>query len=716
MGMGHATTEEQNEVLSWLVEGRGHAVLQARAGSGKTWTILRGLGAYVDVMNEFGVRPRIMALAFNKSAADELDRGIQRGLGRANADVKACTLHHAGLALLKKRVRDAEIVVSPKLHRSGKLLRAMLEVLRLRVAEFDAYKGRELDLVEEDLLAIGDALGNRVGDRAAEVSDNIRKDVSNYMFDCRASVGIIKREVAPVVAGETLSAFIRSHTRPAMDKVGERIVQNRRKVDVMNKVRVVRPSVEDAVVLSLVVIWVGVKLMAIGRMAIGFDDMVYAPVALGPGGHLDEWKDLDLITVDEAQDLSTMQRKLAMSLGGARTRYLVVGDRFQSVYAFNGADSMAMDHIAMELRATGQEVKLLSLTLSFRCPPPVIQVAQKFVPDICGREATDAQPVVFDGYLLPCHGAPLEPDSVVLCRANRPLIGLYWALWREGYEPTIRGTGFISDVFDVFRNHHKEGEQISETFQRLQQSLRDRTAWSVRDLQEEDMLLSVLTVISEHVEQFEGAADALQTMLTVLRSMKCEKVQDQERELPTLFSRISINGDGSPQASQSSRNSLIEAASQCESPMSAKRLRSEGPLGNSRKILLSTIHQAKGREWDNVYILQGEEGDRSELHLPGDELTAGDLTEDDIQQELNCHYVAVTRAKRRLTYLIRVGEKTQFDEEAGKGVALRSTSLQPLSTKGAYSSVLFPQGGKGAEAKARKKLKLEPNHADHGGT
>ena len=321
-------TEEQNEVLSWLVEGRGHAVLQAHAGSGKTWTVLRGLGAYVDVMNEFGVRPRIMALAFNKSAVDELDHGVQRGLGRANADVKVCTLHHAGLALLKKRLRNVEIAVSPKLHRSGKLLRAMLEVLRLRVDEFDAYKGRELDLVEEDLLAIGDALGNRVGDRAAEVSDNIRRDVSNYLFDCRASVGIIKREVAPVVAGETLSAFILCHTRAAMDKVGERILQNRRKVDVMSKVRIVRPSVEDAVVLSLVVIWVGVKLMAIGKMAIGFDDMVYASVALRPGGHLDEWKDLDLITVDEAQDLSPVQRKLALSLGGARTRYLFVGDAF----------------------------------------------------------------------------------------------------------------------------------------------------------------------------------------------------------------------------------------------------------------------------------------------------------------------------------------------------------------------------------------------------
>ena len=190
--------------------------------------------------------------------------------------------------------------------------------------------------------------------------------------------------------------------------------------------------------------------------------------------------------------------------------------------------------------------------------------------------------------------------------------------------------------------------------------------------------------------------------------MNCEKVQDHESELPRMFSRIFIDENASPQASQSSRNSQVEAATQCESPSSAKRLRAEGPVGTGKNILLSSIHQAKGREWDNVFILQGEEGDRSELHMPGDILC--DLADrDDMQQELNCHYVAVTRAKKRLTYLVRVGERTEFDEEAGREVDLRSASIRPIATKGAYSTVLYPQGGTEALPKARKKLKLEPN-------
>lgn len=56
-------------------------------------------------------------------------------------------------------------------------------------------------------------------------------------------------------------------------------------------------------------------------------------------------------------------------------------------------------------------------------------------------------------------------------------------------------------------------------------------------------------------------------------------------------------------------------------------------------VHLSTIHKAKGREWPNVLFLDS--------HLIGKHAQ----TEQDIQQEKNLSYVAVTRAQRELTFI-----------------------------------------------------------------
>ena len=59
---------------------------------------------------------------------------------------------------------------------------------------------------------------------------------------------------------------------------------------------------------------------------------------------------------------------------------------------------------------------------------------------------------------------------------------------------------------------------------------------------------------------------------------------------------------------------------------------------NQTPVVISTIHSAKGLEWDTVFILDCIEG-----LFPKDE-----LEEKEIQEELRCFYVAVTRAKRTL--------------------------------------------------------------------
>jgi len=67
--------------------------------------------------------------------------------------------------------------------------------------------------------------------------------------------------------------------------------------------------------------------------------------------------------------------------------------------------------------------------------------------------------------------------------------------------------------------------------------------------------------------------------------------------------------------------------------------------GNQRKVLtLSTIHRAKGREWDRVFALDMDRLSPSRWAKKPWELA----------QESNLCYVQVTRAKKHLTLLSSV--------------------------------------------------------------
>ena len=64
------------------------------------------------------------------------------------------------------------------------------------------------------------------------------------------------------------------------------------------------------------------------------------------------------------------------------------------------------------------------------------------------------------------------------------------------------------------------------------------------------------------------------------------------------------------------------------------------PLLDEDYLILSTIHSAKGLEWDVVFVIHAADG-----NIPSDMATGND---DQIEEELRLFYVALTRAKRHL--------------------------------------------------------------------
>ncbi len=86
--MSKAWSAQQSAIFSWFATGRGNLVVRARAGTGKTTTIIEAVGRAPE--------RNVLLAAFNKRIADELT-------GRITADnAQAKTLHSVGFSAIRR--------------------------------------------------------------------------------------------------------------------------------------------------------------------------------------------------------------------------------------------------------------------------------------------------------------------------------------------------------------------------------------------------------------------------------------------------------------------------------------------------------------------------------------------------------------------------------------------------------------------------------------
>lgn len=156
---------------------------------------------------------------------------------------------------------------------------------------------------------------------------------------------------------------------------------------------------------------------------ITYDEMLYAPLHFGC-----QVQQFDNVLLDEAQDSNVPRIELTERMMSARGRLLAVGDRHQSIYGFTGADSDAMPNIIARFNC-----KVLPLSVSFRCPQAVVDYAQQFV-----GTHIHAAPGAPEGRIRRAEGwdwveaEQFRPDDAILCRYNAPLVKHAYDFMRNG--------------------------------------------------------------------------------------------------------------------------------------------------------------------------------------------------------------------------------------------------------------------------------------------
>lgn len=126
-------------------------------------------------------------------------------------------------------------------------------------------------------------------------------------------------------------------------------------------------------------------------MTYDFDDMLWWPMVLGL-----EPPKYDDVLADECQDFNACQIDMLRKMEARGSRIIAVGDPYQAVFRFRGADSDAYDKLKAMLSETSRGCKELILPTNYRCGKSIIHYVREntVVKDI------EAAPDAIDGRVI----------------------------------------------------------------------------------------------------------------------------------------------------------------------------------------------------------------------------------------------------------------------------------------------------------------------------
>lgn len=344
------------------------------------------------------------------------------------------------------------------------------------------------------------------------------------------------------------------------------------------------------------------------REVVDFDDMLYMPVVAGAA-----FEQQDVVFLDEAQDVSGIQMEMVRRMvtgyspvadpdtplagqmwsGDPRHesfgRVIAVGDRHQSCYGFRGAGTDGMDQIKRLFGCVE-----LPLSVTYRCPRSVVRHSQQWVRHLEWCDA--AEEGIVAGVEEPCEWEleAYRPGDAILCRINRPLVGMAFALIRRRIAAKVLGR-------DIGQGLVKLAEKLGKT-------------------------------VVETSE--EGFSAAFSRRLDNYRRKESERLSRRRQDRATLASmhdRLDTLQVFVDQPDATDLRTLVRSIEELF-----------GDNGQLREcVTLATVHKAKGQEWDRVFIVDAARW------MPGPWATQAWEQE----QERNIMYVAATRARRELRYV-----------------------------------------------------------------
>ena len=547
-------TPEQEKIFNFIKFDSNHGIIDAVAGSGKTTTI-------IDSINFVQSDKSLLFCAFNKSIRDEIQERISCK-GKNNIVVK--NLHQLGFDILKS---NSEL-------------------------QYNIQERKYINLINKSLSSINEKNIIRYLE-LYDVDINPKKGSFEESM-LKKHVKIFKDKLLDIV-----NKFRLTLTRDNFDDFKQMLIHyniidiKKTSEKILNNVVLV---FFDA---NQIIIEEGNKI-AKKLNIIDLSDMLYLPKVFEyyPNNNY------DILFIDECQDLSKSQLAIALKYVKKSGRVIAVGDPFQSIYGFTGADIESFERFSQILK---NHIKL-TLSFCFRCPNNIIEFAQNFRRDI--KPFKDKNGIIerieFEKVVN-----VVRNSDLIISRTKAPLTILLFILIENNKQVNIHQDD-VKDLFNelkfLFTNEELTEVNVLKNSYDFFEKVKERNIY----------------FLNQKSKKLSNPIDKEEFIITETLYI--------ERRLNFLRKQLSVQLD------VNNLNDLIKKIEYLVTD-------------NKDAIKLSTIHKAKGLENERVFIL-----DFNKLPVKKDNQQPWE-----VKQEINLKYVALTRAKHTLYLVDSIKEEEKIE-------------------------------------------------------
>ena len=381
------------------------------------------------------------------------------------------------------------------------------------------------------------------------------------------------------------------------------------------------------------------------------------------------------IMVDEYQDTNTIQAEILYLLTHENRNIMVVGDDAQSIYAFRGANFRNI----IDFPNMFPEARIVYLEENYRSIQPILTLTnaiierakEKFTKNLFTRRKGGSTPVIVnaeDEYsqsrfvvdrvkALHQEGVALN-EIAVLFRASFHSFDLEIELSREGIEFVKMGgfkfieSAHIKDVLAHMRVIANAYDRISwyrillliekvgpKTAQKIfEATLQEQSGYTgllsakigrIKGLERLKQLISDLDTHPMNISEMgEAIIDYYMPILKGRYDDHPRRAKDLEHLVEIMVRYRSLD------------QFLTDMA--LEPPNTSYENSLYAGVANPDRLVLSTIHSAKGLEWHSVFVIWTLDGRFPSVHSLH--------KEEELEEELRLMYVAATRAKENLFF------------------------------------------------------------------
>ena len=599
----HATLNAEQRAA--VAHGDGPLLIVAGAGTGKTRTLVHRVTSLI----ERGVRAeRILLLTFTRRAAEEMLARVERLTGHQGKRVQGGTFHATAHATLRQFGPQAGI-----------------------------------------------AEGFTILDQG---------DAEDLMQIARASLGLGARD-RRFPKKETLQALYSRHINT--DRTVEELLRDGYPAYVDDLVDIGR-------------VFTAYVDRKVSRNLVDYDDLLLFWAAMLESEPLAERirSRYDHVLVDEYQDTNVLQSRIVRGLCAAHRNVTVVGDDAQSIYAFRGATVRNI----LDFPAQFPGTTIVTLDRNYRSTQPILETANAVLAQATegyrkALRSIDDRPGELP-WLVPTRDEQAQTmftcDRLLeLCDTEHLRLDQIAVLVRAGYmsadlevELAARRIPFekwggikfleaahVKDMLAFLRVAENPRDEVSwfrllqlmpgigEVSARRAIASLETAAWRVEGLQQWEApprarpTHTALCALMQRLSASSGADPG--TDIALVRGVYDEilklRFDDAEVRLNDLVQLEHI-ASGYP-----SRGAFLSALA-LEPPSATSDLAQGRETEEDDALVISTIHSAKGKEWEAVFVIWAADG-----WLPSSRAIK-DATQ--IEEERRLLYVALTRAKRHL--------------------------------------------------------------------